>query len=104
VCAKIGFRISLALGSIAFTLFSACLLIYKHTQTGWILIFGGVVLGILSSFSWTAQGAMLMSYPTTETKGKYMSLNLIEFNAGATIGSAVSKKQNDCYQLTENKS
>lgn len=90
VCAKLGFRMSLALGSGAYTLHTACLLVYKHTQTGWLVVASGVVVGILSSFSWTALGAMLMSYPTPEAKGKWMSLNLIYFNAGATLGSLVS--------------
>lgn len=43
VCAKIGFRMSLLLGSIGFTSYSALLLVYKHTQTGWVLILDGVL-------------------------------------------------------------
>jgi MFS family permease len=94
ICSKLGFRMSLALGSIAYTLHTACILVYKHTQTGWLIVVSGVVLGILSSFSWTALGAMLMSYPTPEAKGKWMSLNLIYFNGGVTLGSIVSLNSN----------
>jgi hypothetical protein len=90
ICAKIGFRISLALGSIAFTLYSACLLVYKHTQIGWVLILGGILLGVMWALSGTALGAMLMSYPTPDTKGKWMALNWIYYNGGAMLGSVVS--------------
>lgn len=31
-----------------------------------------------------------MSYPTPDAKGKYMALNWIYYNGGATLGSAVS--------------
>lgn len=91
VVARIGFAVSLCLGATAFAMYSAFLLIYKQTEQGWLLIFGGVGLGILSSVEWTAQGAMLMSYPLPNQKGKYISLNLIAFNVGATLGSVVSK-------------
>lgn len=90
ICAKIGFRISLVLGSVGFTVYSACLLVYKHTQIGWVLILGGVQLGGLWALSATALGAMLMSYPTSDTKGKCMALNCIYYNGGAILGSLVS--------------
>ena len=89
VCTRLGFRLSLMLGGAAFSFYSACLLIYKQTQAGWLLIFGGVALGILSSFEWTAQGTMMMTYPLPHEKGKHVSFNLTMFNLGASLGSLV---------------
>ncbi|KAK5628334.1 hypothetical protein RRF57_004049 [Xylaria bambusicola] len=84
---RIGFSASLVVGAVGFAFYSATLLIYKTTQQAWILIFGGVILGTLSSFSWTAQGTMLLAYPLPSQKGKHISLNLTGFNTGASLGS-----------------
>ena len=89
ICTRIGFRLSLMLGSAAFSFYSACLLIYKQSQAQWLLVLGGVVLGILSSFEWTAQGTMMLTYPLPEEKGKHVSFNLTMFNLGAVLGSLV---------------
>ncbi|KAI1353074.1 major facilitator superfamily domain-containing protein [Xylaria sp. FL0043] len=94
VMQRIGLRLSLSLGAAAFTFYSATLLIYKRTQEGWVLLLGGAVLGVFSSFSWTAQGTMLLSYPLANSKGKHISLNLAGFNAGASLGSIVVFAQN----------
>ena len=89
ICTRLGFRLSLMLGSIAFSFYSACLLIYQRSEADWLLVLGGVVLGILSSFEWTAQGTMMMSYPLPDEKGKHVSFNLTMFNLGASLGSLV---------------
>ena len=89
MCTRLGFRLALMLGSAAFTFYSVCLLIYKQTQDGWVLILGGIILGVLSSFEWTARGAMVMAYPLQKEKGKHVSFNLTLFNFGAILASLV---------------
>ena len=89
ICTQIGFRLSLLLGSAAFTFYSVCLIVYKDTGSGWILILGGVILGLFSSLEWTAQGTMVMTYPLPKEKGKLVSFNMTVFNLGAVLGSLV---------------
>jgi MFS family permease len=47
-------------------------------------------LGVGAGFLWTAQGAIVMSYPEEKNKGLYISIFWGIFNCGAIIGSIVS--------------
>jgi len=46
--------------------------------------------GVGAGFLWTAQGAIMMSYPEEHHKGLYISIFWSIFNSGAIIGSIVS--------------
>ncbi|OZJ06127.1 hypothetical protein BZG36_01036 [Bifiguratus adelaidae] len=53
-------------------------------------IAAGALLGIGAGFLWATQGAIMMSYPTEENKGKYFAIFWMIFNVGAVIGAAVN--------------
>lgn len=90
ISTRLGFRLSLAIGVAACSFNLACLIIYRQTQAGWVLILGGVTLGILSTVEWTAQGTMMMTYPLLQEKGRNVSYNLTMFNLGAVLGTLVN--------------
>ena len=90
IVSKIGFRISLTLGGFGYVLYTSSLLTYQTTGNGPFLITSGAILGVLSSLLWTAQGAMLMSYPLPKYKGRYTSYVWTIFNLGAAGPSLVT--------------
>lgn len=90
IVSKLGFRISMTLGGFGYVLYTSSLLTYQITGNGPFLITSGAVLGVLCSLLWTAQGAMLMSYPLPRHKGRYTSYVWTIFNLGAAGASLVS--------------
>lgn len=87
---RIGLRITLGLGGFGYFLYSASTLSYNHNKNAGFLIFAGALLGVCAGLLWTAQGAVMMSYPPEKSKGKYISWFWMIFNLGAVIGSLVS--------------
>jgi hypothetical protein len=96
---KLGVRLTLSLGGFGYTLYSSSLLCYKHTENAGFLIFAGLQLGLCAGLFWTAQGMVMLSYPTEEAKGKYIAWSWMIYNMGAVIGSAVSAS---CWPCPEN--
>lgn len=88
---KLGIRATLSLGGFGYTLYSSSLLCYKHTENSGFLIFAGLQLGLCAGLFWTAQGMVMLSYPTEESKGKYIAWSWMIYNMGAVIGSVVSQ-------------
>lgn len=61
-----------------------------HPHAGAFVIAAGAVLGICAGLLWTAQGSIMMSYPTESQKGRYIGVFLSIFNLGGVIGAAVA--------------
>lgn len=89
---RIGMRLTLGLGGFGYFLYVASILSYNHNRNAGFLIFAGAILGVCAALLWTAQGAVMMSYPAEKSKGKYISWFWMIFNLGAVIGSLVSPK------------
>jgi MFS family permease len=69
----------------------ASFLSYSHTANSGFSIFAGALLGCCAGMLWSAQGAIMMSYPSENSKGRYISWFWMIFNLGAVIGSLVSQ-------------
>ncbi|KAH7320261.1 major facilitator superfamily domain-containing protein [Stachybotrys elegans] len=91
---RLGLRITLALGGLGYCIYSASFLSYVHNENRGFVIFAGAFLGICAGLLWTAQGAIMMSYPPEKSKGRYISWFWIIFNMGAVIGSLIPLGQN----------
>jgi len=89
-----GAKATLGFGGLGYALYSASFLSYNHTQNSGFVIFAGAMLGVCAGFLWTAQGAVMMSYPTEGEKGRYIGLFWAIFNMGAVIGSISPIVQN----------
>lgn len=87
---RIGLRMTLGIGGFGYFLYVASILSYNHNQNAGFLIFAGALLGLCAGLLWTAQGAIMMSYPPEKSKGKYISWFWMIFNLGAVLGSLVS--------------
>ena len=83
---RLGIRMTLSIGGLGYCLYIASFLSYNHNQNGGFPIAAGAILGVCAGMLWAAQGAIMMSYPYEESKGKYISWFWMIFNLGAVIG------------------
>lgn len=65
-----------------------------HPDAGAFVIAAGAILGICAGLLWTAQGSLMLAYPTENQKGKYIGIFWSIFNLGGVVGAAVSLGQN----------
>jgi MFS family permease len=65
-----------------------------HPHAGGFVITAGAILGICAGLLWTAQGSLMLAYPTESQKGKYISIFWSIFNLGGVVGASVSLGQN----------
>ncbi|ESZ98865.1 hypothetical protein SBOR_0723 [Sclerotinia borealis F-4128] len=86
----VGLKSSLFVGGISYVVYAGSFLAYKHIENRGFLIFGGAFLGACAGPFWAAQGAMLISYPSHEQKGRSISWFWAIYNTGAAIGSLVT--------------
>lgn len=92
---KLGPRVTLFLGTIGYALFvGSYLTVNIHPNAGGFVIGAGAVLGLCAGLLWTAQGSLMMAYPTENQKGKYIAIFWGIFNLGGVVGSAVALGQN----------
>ncbi|KAI2043719.1 hypothetical protein LOZ12_003772 [Ophidiomyces ophidiicola] len=91
---RLGLRPTLFFGGFGYFLYVASILSYNFNKNTGFLIFAGALLGVCAGCLWTAQGAIMMSYPDEHSKGKFISWFWIIFNLGGVIGSLVPLGQN----------
>ncbi|KAI9786118.1 MAG: hypothetical protein M1839_007528 [Geoglossum umbratile] len=91
---RLGIKLTLSLGGLGYCIYAASLLCYDHTSNAGFVIFSGALLGVCAALLWTAQGAIMMSYPPEGNKGRYISIFWMIFNLGAVLGSLIPLGQN----------
>ena len=84
---RLGVKLTLSLGGLGYCLYVSSYLSYNHNANSGFVIFAGAMLGICAGMLWAAQGAIMMSYPSENSKGRYISWFWMIFNLGAVIGS-----------------
>jgi len=98
---KLGSRLTLLLGSTGYSLYiGSFLAVNLHPNAGPFVVSAGAILGICAGLLWTAQGSLMMSYPTESEKGKFIGVFWAIFNLGGVVGAGVSFAQN--YSSTKN--
>lgn len=68
----LGVRAALSLGGVGYSVYIGSYLSYSHRNSYGFSIFAGVLLGMCAGLLWSAQGAIMMSYPQEQSKGKYI--------------------------------
>ncbi|KAH7907552.1 MFS general substrate transporter [Hygrophoropsis aurantiaca] len=87
----LGPRLALILGTWGYSLYIASFLATNiNTGAGTFVVVAGAILGVCASLLWTAQGAIMMAYPTEAQKGLYIGIFWAIFNLGGVVGSAVA--------------
>ncbi|KAK8220866.1 major facilitator superfamily domain-containing protein [Phyllosticta capitalensis] len=90
----LGIKFALGFGGLGYSVYVASFLSFSHTSNYGFTIFAGAFLGVCAGLLWCAQGAIMMSYPAEESKGRYISWFWMIFNLGAVIGSLIPLGQN----------
>lgn len=65
-----------------------------HADAGGFVIAAGAILGICAGLLWTAQGSLMLAYPTEGQKGKFIGIFWSIFNLGGVVGASVALGQN----------
>ncbi|KAF9246914.1 major facilitator superfamily domain-containing protein [Melanogaster broomeanus] len=87
----IGPRLTLSLGTVGYSLYIASFLVDNiHPGAYNFVIVAGALLGVCAGLLWTAQGSMMMAYPTEAQKGLFIGIFWAIFNLGAVVGGAVA--------------
>lgn len=86
---KLGSRLTLGLGALGYCLYVGAFLSYNINQNQGFVVAAGAILGVCASLLWTAQGALMLAYPTESQKGTFISVFWVIFNMGAVLGSAI---------------
>lgn len=87
---RIGLRNTLAIGTTGYALYSAALYQNNRYGTVWFVYVGSAACGITAGFFWAAEGAIMLSYPPPENRGKYLAYWLAYRNSGAILGGAIN--------------
>ncbi|KZO99625.1 hypothetical protein CALVIDRAFT_588324 [Calocera viscosa TUFC12733] len=100
---KIGSKATLVIGTLGYPLYiSSYLASNLHARIMLpyapgidnFSIAAGAVLGVCAGLLWTAQGSLMLAYPTESEKGRFIGIFWIVFNLGGVIGSAIAFGQN----------
>ncbi|KAK9342035.1 hypothetical protein V1522DRAFT_358905, partial [Lipomyces starkeyi] len=91
---RLGVKSTLAFGGIGYYIYAISLLVSVHRDVNGFNVFAGALLGICAGLLWTAQGTIMISYPTENEKGRYFAWFWGIFNMGAVIGSLIPLGQN----------
>jgi len=92
---QLGSRLTLLLGSTGYALYVGSYLAMNiHPNAGGFVIAAGAILGICAGLLWTAQGSLMMAYPTEGQKGRFVAIFWSIFNLGGVVGASVSLGQN----------
>ncbi|KAI9710422.1 MAG: hypothetical protein M1812_007458 [Candelaria pacifica] len=86
----LGIRSTLSFGGLGYCVYVSSYLCYSHTQNFGYVVFSGLLLGSCAGILWSAQGAIMMSYPHEKDKGRFIAWFWIIFNLGAVIGSLIT--------------
>ena len=108
---KLGSRLTLQLGTFGYSLYIGSFLsvysatffitinaknrrsalnIHQNSNAKGFVIAAGTILGVCAALLWTAQGSLMMSYPTEAQKGKFIGIFWAIFQFGSFIGSVIA--------------
>ncbi|KAI8380530.1 major facilitator superfamily domain-containing protein [Choanephora cucurbitarum] len=90
----LGVNKTLTIGSVGYVIYVSAFWVYDKKQVGEYVILSGAILGCLAALFWSAQGAIMMSYPEEKHKGKSVSVFWTIFNCGGIIGSLIALTMN----------
>lgn len=86
----IGFRWTLAIGTLGYPLYAAGLYVNNRQGVEWFVYVGAVACGISAGFFWSVEGAIATGYPEQHKRGRYIATWFTFRNFGNIIGGAIS--------------
>ncbi|KAF2190051.1 hypothetical protein K469DRAFT_722971 [Zopfia rhizophila CBS 207.26] len=86
----IGFRYTLAVGSLGYPIYAAGLCVNNRFGETWFVYVGAVACGISARFFWSVEGAVATGYLEQHKRGRYIAAWFTFRNFGDILGGAVS--------------
>ncbi|PBK60053.1 hypothetical protein ARMSODRAFT_739829 [Armillaria solidipes] len=91
----LGPKVTLLIGSMGYSLYiGSYLAINIHSDAGGFVVAAGAILGMCAGLLWTAQGSLMMAYPTETQKGRFIGIFWSIFNLGGVVGASVAAGRN----------
>ena len=87
---RIGLKYGLALGAIGYPLYGAGLYTNNQSSTTWFLLFGSALCGISAGWFWSAEGAIIIGYPSPKDRAFYLAVWQTAKAAGPIVGGAIN--------------
>lgn len=86
----IGFRWTLALGTLGYPLYAAGLYVNNRFGTTWFVYVGAIACGTSAGFFWSVEGAIATGYPEAHKRGRYLATWFTFRNCGNLLGGSIS--------------
>lgn len=94
----IGFRWTLAIGSLGYPLYAAGLYCNNRYGTIWFVYLGAAACGVSAGFFWSVEGAIATGYPEQHKRGRYIAtwFTFRSFGniGGGSVALAINHKTN----------
>ncbi|KAI8068501.1 major facilitator superfamily domain-containing protein [Gongronella butleri] len=90
VCNMFGVKWTIFIGAIGYPVYSSALWVFDVLGVSGYVIASGAILGCCAGLFWSAQGCIMMSYPTEDKKGMYVGIFWSLFNIGGVLGSLIA--------------
>ncbi|KAF1812393.1 DUF895 domain membrane protein [Eremomyces bilateralis CBS 781.70] len=90
----LGFRWTLALGSLGYPVYAAGLYCNNRFGNIWFVYVGAVACGISAGFFWSVEGAIATGYPESHKRGRYIATWFSFRNFGNIIGGSIALSVN----------
>jgi MFS family permease len=87
---RFGLKASFIFGTTGYVLYSAALYTNNRYGNEWFIYLGSAACGITAGIFWAAEGAIMLSYPEPESRGKYLAYWLAYRNGGSILGGAIN--------------
>ncbi|KAF9872472.1 cytochrome c oxidase subunit 1 [Colletotrichum karsti] len=97
---KIGLKNALIFGTTGYAIYSASLYTNNRYGTEWFVYVGSAACGITAGIFWAAEGAIMISYPEDEKRGRYLAYWLAYRNGGSIVGGAINLAFNSTGKTT----
>ncbi|KAI8300829.1 hypothetical protein K4K59_001308 [Colletotrichum sp. SAR11_240] len=87
---RFGLKATFAFGTMGYAVYSAALYTNNRYGTEWFIYVGSAACGITAGLFWAAEGAIMLSYPEPENRGKYLAYWLCYRNSGSILGGVIN--------------
>ncbi|KAI1843256.1 hypothetical protein JX265_012171 [Neoarthrinium moseri] len=87
---RFGYRTALVFGTVGYVIYSAALYTNNRYGTVWFIYFGSAACGVSAGIFWATEGAIMLSYPEPEKRGRYLAYWLTYRNSGSILGGIIN--------------
>ncbi|KAH8657863.1 major facilitator superfamily domain-containing protein [Xylariales sp. PMI_506] len=87
---RFGYRIALIFGTAGYVIYSASLYTNNRYGVVWFIYLGSAACGLSAGIFWATEGAIMLSYPEPEKRGRYLAYWLSYRNSGSILGGIIN--------------